>query len=36
MVNDGETIQMLFRIGKPESEIPNSMRKDVEDFIEAY
>ena len=33
MVNDGETIQMLFRIGKPTAQVPRSMRKDVGDFI---
>lgn len=33
MVNDGETIQMLFRIGKPTAQVPGSMRKDVGDFI---
>ena len=33
MVNEGETIQMLFRIGKPTAQVPRSMRKDVGDFI---
>jgi hypothetical protein len=29
----GETLQMLFRIGKPTKEIPKSMRRDVMDII---
>jgi hypothetical protein len=29
----GETIQMIFRIGKPTKDYPKTMRKDVEDFI---
>jgi hypothetical protein len=33
MVEENETILMLFRIGEPISEVPRSMRKDVEDFI---
>ncbi|GKU25061.1 hypothetical protein [Clostridium folliculivorans] len=31
--NKGETIQMLFRIGKPTKEVPQTMRRDVMDFI---
>jgi len=33
MVLEKETILILFRIGEPVSEVPKSMRKDVEDFI---
>ena len=31
---DGDTIQMLFRIGVPVQEFPQSMRRDVMDLIE--
>lgn len=31
--NEGETIQMFFRIGKQTKEVPKSMRRDVMDFI---
>jgi len=34
MAEEGETILMLFRIGKPVSEVPRSMRMDVNSFIE--
>lgn len=34
LVKNNETILMLFRIGKPTSEVPKSMRQDVESFIE--
>jgi len=34
IVEGNETILMLFRIGKPVSEVPKSMRQDVEKFIE--
>ncbi len=34
MTEEGETILMLFRIGEPVSEVPGSMRMDVENLIE--
>lgn len=34
LVGENKTILMLFRIGKPVSEVPKSMRQDVESFIE--
>ncbi|VAW29392.1 hypothetical protein MNBD_BACTEROID07-245 [hydrothermal vent metagenome] len=34
MAEEDETILMLFRIGKPISEVPRSMRMDAGDFIE--
>ncbi|WP_236035107.1 hypothetical protein [Clostridium sp. HV4-5-A1G] len=31
--SNGKTIQMLFRLGKPSKEVPQSMRRDVMDLI---